>query len=192
MLAASELKLLLRYEAETGNLFWLPRAEGMFAESKRHTSAAHCASWNTKHAGKKAFTSINAGGYRSGSIRGQSFVASRVIWAIQTGEWPQSLIDHKNGDTLDDRWENLRPATRGQNSKNRRSAVGSSSRYLGVSWDAQRQKWRATIQVHGSLKCLGRFDNEEIAAAAYDAAALKHHGGFSRSNLPAPTERVGA
>lgn len=90
------------------------------------------------------------------------------------------MVDHKNGDTLDNRRCNLRSATSSQNNR-RRKSKGSSS-FKGVSWDAKNLKWRASICVGREIN-LGRFLSEEDAAQAYDQAALKHFGEYARCNF---------
>lgn len=78
--------------------------------------------------------------------------------------------DHLNHDGLDNRKSNLRPATVWQNRLNSRNACGS-SQYVGVSWCKKTRRWRAQIKLRGNANAyLGRFDNEEDAALAYNRA----------------------
>jgi len=94
-------------------------------------------------------------------------------------------VDHANRNGLDNRRENLRPATGSQNQGNRRSVPGSSSRYKGVSWHKQRRKWRASIRPPGGPhRHLGLFADEEDAARVYDAAAREAFGSFACLNFP--------
>lgn len=99
---------------------------------------------------------------------------------------PKILGDHKNHDTLDNRRENLRPATISQNHANSKktwkSGGPSSSRFRGVS--KNRKKWRAYIRVDGEKFDLGGFDREEDAAKEYDKAALTYFGEFASLNFP--------
>lgn len=92
--------------------------------------------------------------------------------------------DHQNGDTLDNRRRNLRPATAQQNGFNRSKHKDGSSSYKGVSWKTDKQKWRARISVGGTETHLGDFLSEENAAREYDRAATVHHGVFARLNFP--------
>lgn len=77
------------------------------------------------------------------------------------------VSDHINGDTLDNRRENLRPVTHAQNLQNRRGAqINSRSGIRGVSWHKAGAKWRAEVKVHGRVFYLGLFDTIEAADAA--------------------------
>lgn len=98
---------------------------------------------------------------------------------------PGLVVDHINGDGLDNRRVNLRLATRSQNQMNRRSHIGS-RRIKGVSCTGAR--WRAQIMVRGETHKLGIFDSEEEAGRAYDVAARALHGEFARLNFPEPHE----
>jgi hypothetical protein len=94
------------------------------------------------------------------------------------------LIDHKNNNGLDNRRANLRLATHSQNMQNRRKRrSNTTSRFIGVSFDRSRGKWKAQIKYQGKYINLGRFDSEIEATRAYDAAARKYRGEFARLNF---------
>lgn len=99
--------------------------------------------------------------------------------------WP--LVDHRNGDGLDNRRANLRPATKSQNSANRPIGRNNSSGFKGV--DRNKGQWRAQIRVSGTKFHLGYFDSAEAAAGAYDLAAVEAFGEFATLNFPAPGQR---
>ena len=95
------------------------------------------------------------------------------------------LVDHINGDKLDNRRQNLRLVTMSQSNMNRKSINFKRrqdifSKYKGVWWD--RNKWRAAITVAGKKIYLGRFFDENEAALAYNKAALLYHGEFACLN----------
>jgi muconolactone delta-isomerase len=81
------------------------------------------------------------------------------------------VVDHINGDTLDNRLENLRLATTAQNAQNKTRS--GRSRHVGVYYNQAKGKWQAQIQMNGHKRNLGRFDSEEEAAQAALAARLK-------------------
>lgn len=100
------------------------------------------------------------------------------------------LVDHINGDGLDNRRSNLRQATPLQNSRNMlpQSAL-TSSRFKGVARQPRSSihPWRAYIRINGRYSWLGVFPTQEDAARAYDAAACKHFGEFAHLNFPKET-----
>ncbi len=91
--------------------------------------------------------------------------------------------DHINGNKLDNRRENLRTATRNQNNANRPKKPNCSSKYRGVCWHKQRNKWKAEIKVNQIKTHLGVFTSEEAAAKAYDSAALAAFGVYATLNF---------
>lgn len=93
-------------------------------------------------------------------------------------------VDHINMDGLDNRRENLRLVTRGQNNANKKSSRNSRSKYKGVSWHKARRKWQATTRFREERFHLGYFSTEEEAAKAYDAKAEELFGKFARLNFP--------
>lgn len=88
------------------------------------------------------------------------------------------LVDHINGDPLDNRRSNLRLATASQNLHNIGRSSANTSGYKGVSWDRRRKKWRARIKKDGKEKHLGLFDTPEEAFEAYCKAGPEYHGEF--------------
>ena len=93
-------------------------------------------------------------------------------------------VDHVNGDGLDNRRANLRPASTAQNARNRSRPSTNRSGFKGVSWVRDRGHWRAGIKVDGRSLNLGSFADPVEAAKAYDEAARRLHGKFARPNFP--------
>lgn len=123
---------------------------------------------------------INAGkGYAVYYTGGDTFWLHRVIMKT-----PKEMdTDHINGDTLDNRKENLRVCTHQQNLANRKKQLTkSSSRYKGVSWSKKEKKWEASLYVGGKRHSLKYHTDEKAAAMAYNAKAKEIFGSFARLN----------
>lgn len=168
------LRQLLRYEPETGKLFWKERGPEWF--QGRETPAEYIAArWNSKNAGNPALNCISSLGYKKGAVLDIPVMAHRVIWAIEHGHWPEFDIDHINGDRSDNRDCNLREATRAENLQNVSLSPRNKSGFPGVSWCSTRKKWGAKICKDKVYINLGRFDRIEDAAEAYRQAKSKLH-----------------
>jgi len=109
-----------------------------------------------------------------------------LLHTFLTG-WP--LVDHINGNGLDNRRLNLRPATITENVRNQRLRRNSTSGFKGVRWHQTARKWHARIKVDEARQHLGLFATAEEAARAYDAAARAGFGEFAALNFPLAGER---
>ena len=120
---------------------------------------------------------VECDGYRRIEIKGKSFLAHRLAWFYVTGGWPPLDIDHRNGNTDDNRWDNLREANDSLNMQNQRVAhKNNKAQVLGVS---ERDNWyRARITLDGKTKNLGNFKTKEGAASAYLTAKRTLHQGY--------------
>lgn len=98
-------------------------------------------------------------------------------------------VDHENGDGLDCRRDNLRKCLVTGNNQNRRGKRGTRSRFCGVFFRTNSNRWQAQIAANKRKIHLGTFDSEEEAARAYDRAARTFHGRFAAVNFPLPGER---
>ncbi len=96
----------------------------------------------------------------------------------------KSDIDHKNGNGTDNRRSNIRPCNDAQNQQNRVRLPKNTSGFRGATWHKQSQRWQAGIKVRGRSIHLGLHGTAELAARAYDAAAIKYFGEFARPNFP--------
>ncbi len=96
---------------------------------------------------------------------------------------PDILVDHIDGNGLNNSRNNLRIATRSQNAINAGKQKGDySSKYRGVTFDKGTKKWRAYVQIDGKFVSGGRFSSEHDAVLSRDKLALKLHGEFARVN----------
>lgn len=154
------LKERLSYDPKTGLLFW------------KH-SDQHSVQWNGRWAGKEAFTSTGKNGYKIGRIDYIGYLAHRVIWAISHNYWP-NIIDHIDGDRINNLLTNLRECTPTQNSMNAALPSHNSSGYIGVSWDKKAKKWNANIGIPNTRtkKSLGFFVSFDEAVSARKQAEL--------------------
>jgi hypothetical protein len=171
------LRELLRYDPDTGKLFWRKRDPSTFANARA------AGIWTTRFSEKETFLHLDRGGYLRGDLLKCSLLAHRVAWAIETGSWPRDALDHINGERTDNRFCNLREATRSENARNSRQRAGA-SRFKGVTWHETSEVWRARIRLNGTNASLGLFASEIDAAKAYDAAAREHFGAYARPNFP--------
>lgn len=123
---------------------------------------------------------------------GQVRPVSVELHLLLRDEQGRMFKDHINGDPLDNRRENLRLATNQQNAFNQKVNKNNKSGYKGVRKLGRR--WQAVIRLDGLQKCLGTYDTPELAAAAYNGAAVALFGAFAHLNtIPAPArEEVSA
>lgn len=158
------------FDYQDGTLFWKERPLHHFSDQRAQSI------WNTRFSGKPAGHIHKS---RSGKRRktvvtlggvAERYLCSHLVWAWHHGVWPSMLIDHEDGDTLNDRIGNLRDVPDAVNSQNMRRHSGNKSGVTGVCWHKQRGKWKAEIMARGVKKHLGVFDSIEDAAAARKAA----------------------
>ena len=127
-----------------------------YAELSRHK-------WTASRAHGRKFVAM-----RTAVVRGRrrTVYMHRQILGLDHGD-PREA-DHRNHDTLDNRRRNLRIVSAAAN-KLHQPSRGGSSRFVGVTWDKPRKKWRAQVQLNGKVQNLGRYASEVEAAAARDA-----------------------
>jgi hypothetical protein len=114
-------------------------------------------------------------GYIGVRVKGPKYMAHRLAWLWVHGEWPLLLIDHIDGNKSNNRIENLRLVTNGQNAFNRGSRKGTltlpaPSR---ISGGVSRERFRARIVIDGKNIHLGSFDTEAEAKACFLTAVAE-------------------
>lgn len=150
------LEWLFHYDRENGKLYW-----------KNH--------WcKNKHRliGKEAgcIENLPKGGYYRISIETKRFLTHRIIYFLEHECWPE-IVDHINGNTLDNRPCNLRAADDRKNQSNRkRHRIG---RLVGAHWRSDKQVYESRITVNKKRFFLGYFDTELEAHLAYLSKGIK-------------------
>jgi hypothetical protein len=161
MLGQERLKDLLSYDPETGLFYW--RVDPPVGP---------------KRAGKRAGY-LHSLGYILIRIKGRDYPAGRLAWLWMTSQWPQAEIDHIDGDKTNNRFVNLREATRQENCRNRIRQKNNKSGFKGVS-TARNGRYRARVTVSGKEIYIGGFCNPSEAHAAYLQWAGQLFGEFGR------------
>lgn len=100
-----------------------------------------------------------------------------------TGAKKGQIVDHKNGDTLDNRRQNLRICTHQQNMANRKVQKNNISGYKGVGWEEKKNRYKVRVYKDGREFHVGYYLNVIEAAKAFDKATKKLHGEFARTNF---------
>lgn len=155
------LKSRLEYSPETGEFTWCQRPGKGYRGGKR-------AGW------------VDEWGYVRIEIDGAAHRAHRLAWFYMTGEWPPNEVDHKDGDPSNNRWANLRLATRDQNAHNMGIRADNTSGVKGVTRHPQYEKWVARVRTNGLRAYLGVFDTVNEAAEAIRKYREVAHGEFCR------------
>jgi len=160
MLTQERLKKLLYYDPETG--VW---------------TRLISLSPNTK-VGEKLYCSEKSD-YLHIQIDGKIYKSSRLAFFYMTGSFPINDIDHKNRNTKDDKWCNLREATTSQNCMNRGLRKDNSSGVTGVSWVEKSQKWRVRVTLNGKSFHLGCYEKFSEAVKVRKMAELEYFDNFA-------------
>ncbi|EKL8565176.1 HNH endonuclease [Pseudomonas aeruginosa] len=152
-ISQAELKQLLHYDPDSGAFRWL-------VDKARATAGSP--------AGNRS-----ASGYLRVQINGRTYPLHRLAFLYVDGELPAEDVDHINRDREDNRFANLRRASRAQNLRNKGGYRSSTTGATGVSMRGKR--YRAYINRDGRRFTLGTFDTLEAAQAAYSAAKAVLH-----------------
>lgn len=150
---------LFRYDDSTGSLLWRYRPASTF------DTLAQAEAWNSAYCNTLAGTE-DSFGYLRVNIKGfGKFQSHRIIFKMAHGHDPD-VIDHIDGNTRNNRVENLRSVSLEDNAKNSATCFNSVTGVRGVRWEPRRNKWRAFISVGGKFKSLGSYVNKSDAVAA--------------------------
>lgn len=152
-LTHARLLQLLRYEPEAGVFVRLTSAGG-------------------RKAGEVA-GGVGNHGYVQIGVDGKHYLAQRLAVFYMTGTWPHGDVDHRDTDVLNNRWANLRVATRAQNMMNRKRPP------RGCSLHKHSGLWRSELGIDGRRLFLGYFPSADLAEEFYALASEMAHGEFS-------------
>ena len=168
------LRQILSYDPATGYITYLDRPNDMFSSDRAANS------WRTQYLGERAGSNITRDGrtYCQIELFNVKYNAHRLAWKIYYGEDPPDIIDHIDGDGSNNKIENLRAATIFQNGWNAKKSSRNKSGYKGVSFNTQRNKWRAAIHVNKKTILIGYYSTPQEASEAYQKASAAYHGEF--------------
>ena len=151
------------YDSNQGKLFWK-------VKRSNNTNIGDEAGW------------VDGYGYRQVTFDGKGIRAHRIIFFIEHGYIPE-LIDHINGNKLDNRISNLRECSKSQNGMNRGKQKNNYSGISGVCWNSSAKKWQAYIKVDGRQIYLGLFSDKQEAAEVVTESRKKLHQDFAFSGI---------
>lgn len=109
----------------------------------------------------------------------QHFSLHRTIMNCPKGK----QVEHINGNSLDNRKENLRFSTQHQNSMNKGISKNNTSGFKGVCWNKRKNRWMVRLGFNYKELFLGYFDDLEEAVKIYNQNAIKYFGEFARLNI---------
>ena len=166
----SHLRTVLKYKPRKGHFVWLvPRQT-----TGRVIQPGEVAG-TTGHDTPSGRCQIN--------YDGKFYKVHRLAWTFMTGKWPPKGkdVDHKDGNGCNNRWTNLRLASRGQNNHNNHNIRSDNkSGKAGVSWSIVGKGWTARVKLDGKVIHLGYFKNDlQAAIKARREAELKYFGEFA-------------
>lgn len=163
MITGAYLYSLLRFDYQTGIFYW-------------RVSRSNCIK-----IGDVAGALGVKGKYWQIRIDGKLYNAHVLAWLHTTGVYPTCKVDHKDGDGLNNKFNNLRLASDTQNAQNTKKRSDNTSGFKGVSWHNKLGQWRAVIVVNKKQIHLGTFWDIQDAVAAYKKAAKHYFGEFART-----------
>lgn len=148
-----ELLWFFDYDKERGILIW-----------KNHWRKSTASRFIGEIAGRKT-----KDGYINIKLQSKMFKVHRLIWFIETGEWPE-IVDHKNGNVTDNRFLNLRDVTNRVNCSN--AYFHREGKMVGCTWAKDKGRWKSQIKILKKTYFLGYHDTEQEAHERY-LSALK-------------------
>jgi hypothetical protein len=158
------LRAVIKYN-DDGTLEWLEAPKWVFPEEEKFSQFYLHKRWNSQNSGQPAITYTDKNGYRMGMIFKTRVKAHQVVWALHNGSWPETGIDHINGNPSDNRIENLRCVSQAENMMNIRMRKDNKSGCVGV-YFLPDGRFTAQITKGGKTRHIGVFDTLEEAKSA--------------------------
>lgn len=153
----ARLKEVLNYDPETGLFSWVERARG-----RQFDKPPGCYKFRYVHI----------------RIDNVQYYAHMLAWLYVTGEYPEFELDHKDTNKKNNKFDNLRPATKSENGWNKNLMSNNTSGIKGVNWDKQLSKWKVGSQYKNKRYHLGYFDDIEEATEVYRKFCEEKHAEF--------------
>jgi len=161
-LTVDRLKQLFSYNPETGDFTYLTQAS-------KKTKIGDIAG------------GLDDQGYRRIRVDGKKYRAHRLAFFYMTGKWPTDDLDHHDLNKDNNRWGNIRTASKSQNMANKSTPKNNTSGFKGVYWRKKSNAWYAVIGVNGKQQHLGQYTCPVAAHLSYIVAANKEFGEFARA-----------
>lgn len=157
-----------------GNAAYMQLTQGFWAVLDAEDAYLVCGrDWHARKCSGPVYAVANGHPDENGK-RGQ-IQMHRLIMGAPKG----ILVDHRDGNGLNNRRSNLRLATKAENARNKPAHRNNRSGLKGVHWSQVNRRWIALITHDGQKHHLGTFGTKEEASAAYEAAAIRLHGEFA-------------
>lgn len=172
------LREAFRYDPSTGKLYWREgRPLSHFKDMKNSKS------WHIRYSGKEAGCNakIRYATYRLVKVKGIRTTSHQIIFAMEYGFFAE-IVDHIDGNGLNNKLDNLRQSCLKSNPKNTRTHSDNTSGLNGITWCKQTNKWKVTcsVQVDGIRKCMSSGYYSNMFDAACHRISWMNANGYTR------------
>lgn len=159
MLTQDRLNERLSYDPETGIFVWKTTRKSCVAGTK-----AGC---------------VMAKGYIAICVDYHHYLAHRLVFLWETGEFPNGQVDHIDQNRSNNKRNNLRIVLPFENSWNSKIGKYNTSGIKGVSWSKSSNKWSVCLKVRNKKIHIGLFTDKEEAGKAAREARTRLHGEYA-------------